>query len=525
MDLAKTLVRSVVRAFYETRHVLIIDALVIHSALRDDDLAYLISMNIKDLHKMCQRLKEDRLLASHSRSELREGQQRPNNRTYYYIDYRQTIDAIKWRVYKIDKDLQGPVVPPSEKKEYFCDHCKAEWTQMEVLDSVGPQGFLCHRCGTVLRHGDSSQSGGHERSTRMNNQFKFITDLLPKIDSVVIPDNDFEVAFNNKRPVMRDATHQTATSIGVDAMNRPTAVKGLANTGPSTLSVSIQAGNGPSEEEKAAERALRERVAQQNALPSWMSNSTVTGEAFKTDLTHGVPSIEDDVKNPLVKGSTDANAEAAIDDYFARLKKQAAEEAQKKMAGGSGNGDDDEGEDGEDGDEEDEEEEEEDEFEDVVQTTANNSGNATPASTGGGGLAPPVPTAPPPASSTPPQNGSNSGVSSSNHNHNHNNSYNHSTVPKAPSPLRQSHTQSTLKREATSDPPSPSGGGDRGAATTAIERAGSPSEVRLAKKIKIEDEASSPPAVPAETETPKPAVRAESAESDEDEDDIEFEDV
>ncbi len=32
MDLAKMLVRSVVRAFYETRHILIIDALVIHSA-------------------------------------------------------------------------------------------------------------------------------------------------------------------------------------------------------------------------------------------------------------------------------------------------------------------------------------------------------------------------------------------------------------------------------------------------------------------------------------------------------------
>lgn len=32
MDLAKTLIRSVVRAFYETKHVLVIDALMIHSA-------------------------------------------------------------------------------------------------------------------------------------------------------------------------------------------------------------------------------------------------------------------------------------------------------------------------------------------------------------------------------------------------------------------------------------------------------------------------------------------------------------
>ena len=32
MDLAKTLIRSVARAFYETRHVLVVDALMVHSA-------------------------------------------------------------------------------------------------------------------------------------------------------------------------------------------------------------------------------------------------------------------------------------------------------------------------------------------------------------------------------------------------------------------------------------------------------------------------------------------------------------
>ena len=32
MDLAKPLIRSVVRAFYETKHILIVDALLVHSA-------------------------------------------------------------------------------------------------------------------------------------------------------------------------------------------------------------------------------------------------------------------------------------------------------------------------------------------------------------------------------------------------------------------------------------------------------------------------------------------------------------
>ena len=45
MDLAKTLIRTVVRAFYETKHVLVIDALMVHSAsvkitLQNSHVAY-----------------------------------------------------------------------------------------------------------------------------------------------------------------------------------------------------------------------------------------------------------------------------------------------------------------------------------------------------------------------------------------------------------------------------------------------------------------------------------------------------
>ncbi|EON96161.1 putative transcription initiation factor iie subunit alpha protein [Phaeoacremonium minimum UCRPA7] len=365
MDLAQTLVRSVVRAFFDTRSILIIDALIIHSALRDDDMAYLMSMNTKDLHKLCARLRDDRFLAVHTRSELREGQQRPINRTYYYIDYRQTIDAIKWRVYKLDKDMQGTKVPASERKEYFCSRCKAEWTQMEVLDSVGPAGFLCHRCGSVLTHDVERHSAGHEKSTRLNNQFKFITDLLPKIDSVVIPDNTFDVAFANARAVERDAQHQIARSVAVDmGLNRPTAVKGLANTGPKTIEVSISTSEGPTEEEKEAERLRKEKIAKQNQLPSWMSNSTITGESFSATPNTGsaLPASEADSKDATGKESIDAKQHQEIDDYFARLKAEQAALAAKK--------------------EEDEEsgsEEDEDDFEDVV--AGGNNAGITPAST------------------------------------------------------------------------------------------------------------------------------------------------
>ncbi|KAH6603346.1 transcription initiation factor tfiie subunit alpha [Trichoderma cornu-damae] len=367
MDLAVTLIKAVMRAFYSTRDILVVDALILHEALRDDDLAYLMAINTKDLHKICGKLREDRFLTVHTRSELRPGNPRPSNRTWYYINYRHTIDAIKWRVYNIDKEVQGTTVPVNEKKEYFCSFCKAEWTAMEVLDSVGPEGFLCHRCRHPLSFEADRNAGGHEQSTRLNDQFKFISELLPKIDAAHIPECDFDRALSKARPVVRDATHQRAATIPVDdGSARPMAVRGLTNTGPQSIAVNISTSDGPSEAEKEAERLRKEKIAQQNALPSWMSNSTITGESFSATTDPGASgaSREPAGRNSSQSKTVDSSATTQIDDIFEKLKAEQAAILARE------------------GDAEDEEEygseEEDDEFEDVVATGGNNSGLHTP---------------------------------------------------------------------------------------------------------------------------------------------------
>ncbi|KAI1349529.1 hypothetical protein F5Y01DRAFT_288946 [Xylaria sp. FL0043] len=364
MDLAQQLVRSVARTFFnspdiDTRHVLIVDALVIHSALRDDDLSYLMSMNLKDLHRICAKLRDERLLQVHVRPELREGQQRPTNRTYYYIDYRQAIDAIKWRVYHLDKAVQGNAKPASEKKEYFCRRCRAEWTQMEVLDKVDPiKGFICHRCEDVLVFDPDREAGGHEQSTKLNNQLSFITDMLPKLDAVVVPENTFETAHAAARPVVRDATNQAAPSIVVESIAKPTAVKGMANTGPQSIAVDITELEGPTEAEKKAEQERKEKIAQSNALPAWHLQSTVTGASYggANPLTV-TKADEEEEKKPTDKVDDTLHSEE-VTNLFEMLARQQAEEARRKEAEAD---DSDE--------EEDDQDDEEEEFEDIMNNT------------------------------------------------------------------------------------------------------------------------------------------------------------
>ena len=295
------------------------------------------------------------------------------NRTYYYIDYRATIDAIKWRVYLIDKKVQGNTIPADERKEYFCNRCKAEWTVMEVLDKRGPQGFLCHKCGFLLEHDIDSNRGGHEQSTKLNAQFKFITDLLPKIDQVVIPENTFEQALASARKVVRDETNPANETAPVDpSAERPTAVRGMTNLGPTSISVTLTTSDGPTEADLAAEQARKEKIAAQNAMPIHFTHSTISGEQVKFGSQpsfQSAQSLELDKKD-LGLDTPSVNGDGAeIDDYFARLKAEQAKEAEQ---------------------EQDEEYETDDEdevdlgFEDVV-PNGTGSGAATPTSSFGGG--------------------------------------------------------------------------------------------------------------------------------------------
>ncbi|OTB05267.1 hypothetical protein M426DRAFT_320082 [Hypoxylon sp. CI-4A] len=334
MDLAQNLVRSVARAFYtqpeDRRMILIIDALVFHTTIRDDDLSLLMKLNSKDLSKICGKVREDHLLHVHSRPEIREGKEKASLRTYYYIDYRQAVDAIKYRTFMLDKKVQGDTNTQQEKKEYFCRRCDSEWTMLEVVDNSSEKGFLCHKCGALLDFDPNRMAGGHQVSTKLNNQLKFIIEVLPKLDTMTIPEFDFEKAHAASIPVIRDRANQVAASTVVDSLSKPTAVRGMANTGPQSIAVSITDKDGPTEAEREAERLQKEEKANANALPSWhkTSNSGLSYEGAK----NATPASKDDdyeVKKPD-ESNTDNTYEQEIIDVGTILLKSAEEEARLK---------------------------------------------------------------------------------------------------------------------------------------------------------------------------------------------------
>jgi transcription initiation factor TFIIE subunit alpha len=271
----------------------------------------------------------------------------------------------------MSKKVQGNTVATDEIKEWFCSRCNSQWTAIEILDRWRPpHGFLCPRCENVLvRDPENINRGGHEQSTKWKTQFDFIVNLLPKIDDAIIPENTFDKAYASARKVIRDETNPANDTAPIDSSAaKPTAVRGMANVGPTSINVTLTTSEGPTEADIAAEKARKEKIAAQNAMPYHFTHSTVTGDQVKLGgepVLQSFETLEPDKKKleldiPSVNGDG-----AEIDDYFARLKAEQAREAEQEQ------------------DEEYETDDEDDEegFEDVVPNGG--SGAGTPASSAG----------------------------------------------------------------------------------------------------------------------------------------------
>ncbi|KAJ5591632.1 uncharacterized protein N7459_002001 [Penicillium hispanicum] len=336
MDLANTLIRSVVRAFYETRHILVVDALFLHSVLHAEDLAFLMGMQQKDLRKLCARLREDRLIAVSTRAEIRDGSTRPVNREYYYIPLHPVVDAIKYKVSKLTSTIKAQYTPSEERKEYICLRCKAEWTELDVLSLVSEEGFECQNCGAILERTEDVKGAegidrtGHEKNSKLMAQLDKMLKLLKQIDTVEIPPNDFDTAWDHKVDIARNQhTHPVRAAIPVPPKHQDI-TRGNLKTDSAALEISLTSTAEKSAAEQAEEAARKAAVEKQNALPVWHTHSTVnsaTAAAAQAKNEAGLP-----VKSEL--GDEDQKPDIdALDDkvaaYYAEMEREKALQAQE----------------------------------------------------------------------------------------------------------------------------------------------------------------------------------------------------
>ncbi|KAF2030795.1 hypothetical protein EK21DRAFT_64830 [Setomelanomma holmii] len=361
IELGKQLVRTVVRMFYETEHVVVMDALCYHGALPISDLVLILDAgkNSKHVGKIVGKLKEAGMCTVYTQQVMRDGATKQSSKEYFYIDYRRAIDACKYKIHKIDEAVKKNAKPTAEKAELKCPRCKSQYTTMDVLNSIDPEptpessGFLCLRCGHAL---DEIDAGGQaddmadDTPAKFNKLFSPLLNLMAEIDTIKVPEQNGETVVDERIELPRDKTIDPGTKHEVvkTVVSRPTAVKGL-DTGPEKVNIQIGSSAEQNEKQRAADKALQQKISMQNQLPSWHTESTVVKNANGTTTTtikeesNGTDSAAVKTEQSEAKGATQN-----LDTIFALIN---AERNKKEQ---------------EDDDDEDEDDDDDDGFEDVT---------------------------------------------------------------------------------------------------------------------------------------------------------------
>lgn len=292
-DIVKNLLKFVVRGFYGGSFVLVLDAILFHSVLAEEDLKQLLGINKTDLGPLIARLRSDGLLSTHKQREYP-----PNSksveRVYFYIKYPHAIDSIKWKVHQVVQRLKDDLDKNSAPNGYMCPICETKYTQLEAVQLLNYDRteFLCSLCDEPLIEDDSGKKNKEkqDRLNRLMDQVQPIIDYLKKIDDSRIEENTFEIAlarlippqnqtraaytYNPKkgstmfRPGESNAANLINTSLGNESSRRAGA------NSQATLHINITTAS-----DEVAQRELQERQAEekrkQNAVPEWHKQSTI----------------------------------------------------------------------------------------------------------------------------------------------------------------------------------------------------------------------------------------------------------
>ncbi|GAA5846108.1 hypothetical protein JCM9279_004789 [Rhodotorula babjevae] len=282
LDTAKVLVQKISRTFYGNRAAILVDQLVQRECFRDEEIARRLGMQIKDITKIAHRLVEDQVVQVHRRSEMRDnGMMKAQQRAYYFLDYSKATDVIKWRMWRIQQTIDVKLRNELDAQGYVCPLCKASYSHLDAASLFDPTTNLlrCSVCHTEVTNKENEDDvrGNKDRMQRLIVQTKGIVDLLKKMDKVTLPRFNIEAYLAVHGPALGATAHAAASASG--SLPAQAAV------------VTVQIAGDDDEANELRRRAQEiEDKRNQNALPSWIAQSTISSAPEQSGAAAGAAS-------------------------------------------------------------------------------------------------------------------------------------------------------------------------------------------------------------------------------------------
>lgn len=190
IPLMQSLIRTVVRKFYEPHHCVIMDILLEHFTLKEAEICANMHMLGKEFNRLIIKLKEDRLIRHESKIETE-----PDGRQLlsqcYFLNLREIKDIIKYKIFKMGKLItkNDNTDVPDVNINYTCPHCEIIFSTLEAQSHMRNFQFICPDCDTNLKEIQDKDS--FELHRLMMKDLKEIIEMLKKADQFDIPLMDY----------------------------------------------------------------------------------------------------------------------------------------------------------------------------------------------------------------------------------------------------------------------------------------------------------------------------------------------
>eukprot|EP01103_Thecamoeba_quadrilineata_P010315 TRINITY_DN2188_c0_g1_i1.p1 TRINITY_DN2188_c0_g1~~TRINITY_DN2188_c0_g1_i1.p1 ORF type:complete len:414 (+),score=80.27 TRINITY_DN2188_c0_g1_i1:43-1284(+) len=215
LKISQELVRMVARAFYNDDCIVVMDALTRQTnIIKDEDLANLLKLHHKQVRKTLSQLQSDRLIRSESRHEPKSTGGNSQQHMFWYIDYKQFIDVVKYRLCMMHRLIEREL-GQEKNMQFTCESCQIRYSALESINLLDKKtGQLhCGKCSGELT--DTSHDGGdrnHVQRSQLTEQLRPISEQLKLTENLPLPIiNRAAISLNLEQPTS-ESNASTAAS-------------------------------------------------------------------------------------------------------------------------------------------------------------------------------------------------------------------------------------------------------------------------------------------------------------------------
>ncbi|UJR38862.1 hypothetical protein I4U23_031530 [Adineta vaga] len=188
----KTLIRCIMRTFYEVPKSLVIEYIYHHEPIKLQDLAEYLCLDPKTLHSYIEDFKKDKFIIEDHCRELNESAARQHSQDQYYykIDTTTFINVVRYRLIHMQLNVENLERQHTCKSlNYKCEQCAKEYTELGFGKLRIPMQDLhvCSMCGGVVHEEVETTVTNRQTISRrlFYEEMKPIYDILEKIDEIM----------------------------------------------------------------------------------------------------------------------------------------------------------------------------------------------------------------------------------------------------------------------------------------------------------------------------------------------------